>query len=82
MLRGSIIATKNHIILVQVKKTYSSGTIKNHVKNKKQPPEVLCENRCSEKFREIHRKAPVPGSLTERFWPTASKGMNSGISCK
>ena len=49
--------------LVQVKKTYCSGTIKNHVKNQKQPPEVLCENRYCEKFHEIHRKAPVPGSL-------------------
>ena len=25
----------------------------------KQPPEVFCEKRCSQKFRKIHRKTPV-----------------------
>ena len=29
----------------------------------KQPPEVFCKKRCSEKFRKIHRKATVPESL-------------------
>ena len=31
----------------------------------KQPPEVLYEKRCSQKFHKIHRKMPVPESL---FW--------------
>ena len=29
----------------------------------KQPPEVFCKKRCSEKFRKIHKKTPVPESL-------------------
>ena len=29
----------------------------------KQPPEVFCKKRCSEKFRKIPRKTPVPESL-------------------
>ena len=29
----------------------------------KQPPEVFCKKRCSKKFRKIHRKTPVSGSL-------------------
>ena len=29
----------------------------------KQPPEVLCKKSCSQKFRKIHRKTPVPESL-------------------
>ena len=31
----------------------------------KQPPEVFCKKRRSWKFRKIHRKTPVPGTL---FW--------------
>ena len=39
-------------------------------KKQKQPPEVFCEKRCSQKFRKIHRKTPdecfwTPG---ECFW--------------
>ena len=30
---------------------------------RKQPPEVFYKKRCSEKFRKIYRKTPVPGSL-------------------
>ena len=29
----------------------------------KQPPELFCKKRCSEKFRKIHEKTPVAGSL-------------------
>ena len=29
----------------------------------KQPPELFYEKRCSQKFRKIYRKTPVPGSL-------------------
>ena len=29
----------------------------------KQPPKVFCKKRCSQKFRKIHRKTPVPESL-------------------
>ena len=29
----------------------------------KQPPEVFCKKRCSQKFRTIHRKTPVLESL-------------------
>ena len=29
----------------------------------KQPAEVFCKKRCSQKFRKIHREAPVPESL-------------------
>ena len=29
----------------------------------KQPPDVFLKKRCSEKFRKIHRKTPVPESL-------------------
>ena len=29
----------------------------------KHPPEVFCKNRCSQKFRKIQRKTPVPESL-------------------
>ena len=29
----------------------------------KQPSEVLCKKLCSQKFRKIHRKTPVPESL-------------------
>ena len=29
----------------------------------KQPPEVFCKKRCSQKFRKIHRKTPVPETL-------------------
>ena len=29
----------------------------------KQPPEMLCKKRCSQKFRKNHRKTPVPKSL-------------------
>ena len=32
-------------------------------KLRKQPPEVLCKKRCSQKFHKIHRKTPVPKSL-------------------
>ena len=28
----------------------------------KQPPEVFCKKRCSQKFHKIHRKTPVPES--------------------
>ena len=27
------------------------------------PPEVFCEKRCSKRFRKIHRKTPMSGSL-------------------
>ena len=29
----------------------------------KQPPDVFCKKRCSEKYCKIHRKTPVPESL-------------------
>ena len=29
----------------------------------KQPPEVFYKRRCSQKFRKIHNKRPVPESL-------------------
>ena len=29
----------------------------------KQPPEVFCKKRCSQKFRKIHRETSVPESL-------------------
>ena len=29
----------------------------------KQPLEVFCMKSCSKKFRKVHRKTPVPGSL-------------------
>ena len=29
----------------------------------KQPPEILCKKMCSQKFRKIHMKTPVPESL-------------------
>ena len=29
----------------------------------KQPPEVFCKKRCSQKFHKIHKKTPVPESL-------------------
>ena len=32
-------------------------------KQQKQPPEVLCKKRCSQKFRKIHSKTPAPESL-------------------
>ena len=32
----------------------------------KQPPEMFFKKRCSKKFRKIHRKTPVPGSLFYR----------------
>ena len=35
--------------------------------NQKQPPEVFCKKRCSQKFRKIHRKTPVPESLFKIF---------------
>ena len=38
--------------------------LKRHPRSgQKQPPEVFCKKRCSQKFRKIHRKAPVPESL-------------------
>ena len=33
----------------------------------KEPPEVFCEKRCSEKFRKIHRKAPVLKPQASKF---------------
>ena len=52
------------------------------IEYKTQPPEVLFKERCSRKFRKIHRKAFVPESLfvkipritlfTELLWTTAS----------
>ena len=37
--------------------------------NWKHPPEVFFNKRCSQKFRKIHRKTPVPESLFKnRFW--------------
>ena len=33
----------------------------------KEPPEVLCEKRCSEKFRKIYRKAPVLKPQASKF---------------
>ena len=33
------------------------------VNSEKQPQEVFCKKRCSEKFRKIHRKAPMPETL-------------------
>ena len=38
-------------------------------KNQKQPPEVLCEKRCSLKCCKIHRKAPVSESLLLKQTP-------------
>ena len=35
------------------------------VQSQKQPPQVFCKKRCSQKFRKIHRKTSVPESL---FW--------------
>ena len=29
----------------------------------KQPPEMFCKKRCSQKFHKIHKKTPVPESL-------------------
>ena len=37
------------------------------VKVQKQPPEVFYKNRCSLKFRKIHRKAPVSESQACKF---------------
>ena len=33
----------------------------------KQPPEVLCKNKFSEKFRKIHRKAPASEFFLIKF---------------
>ena len=33
------------------------------VKDQKQPPEVFCKKKFSEKFHKIHMKIPVPESL-------------------
>ena len=33
-------------------------------KFQKQPPEVLCKKSCSQKFRKVHRKTPVPETLS------------------
>ena len=32
-------------------------------KDQKHRPEVFCKKSCSQKFRKIHRKTPVPESL-------------------
>ena len=34
-----------------------------HMKIEKQPPEVFCKKRCSQKFRKIHRKTLVADSF-------------------
>ena len=34
----------------------------------KQPPEVFCKKRRSQKFRKIHRKTPVLEPLKKRLW--------------
>ena len=36
------------------------------LKRQKQPPEVFCKKRCSEKFRKIHRKTHVPEPLFKK----------------
>ena len=35
-------------------------------KAQKQPPKLICKNSCSEKFCNIHRKAPVVESLFDK----------------
>ena len=40
---------------------FSNSDRKRYVQ--KQPPEVLCNERCSQKFCKVHRKTPVPESL-------------------
>ena len=46
--------------------TLMTTGIRNSLTNtnsQKQPSEVFCKTRCSEKFHKIHRKTPVPESL-------------------
>ena len=38
------------------------------VHHQKQPPEVFCIKRCSQKFCKIHRKTPVPEFKKQRLW--------------
>ena len=47
----------------------------------KQPPEMFCKKRCSQKFHKIHKKTPVPESLFNkvgtgilRYSHTVTKG--------
>ena len=54
----------------------------------KRPPEVFCKNRCSEKFRKIHRKTPQVCNFiqntffTEHLGTTASViGVNFSFPC-
>ena len=36
---------------------------RHYLLRQKQPPEVFCKNRCSQKYHKIHRKTPMPESL-------------------
>ena len=44
-------------------KEIGSILILNIFKKQKQPPKVFFKKRCSQKFRKIHRKTPVPEPL-------------------
>ena len=59
--RGQLSQNNYHIV-------YKTQRIlqKKHISicnNQKQPPEVFCKKRCSQKFRKIHSKTPVPEYL-------------------
>ena len=48
---------------VFIKQKYLTCISQKHKQFLKQPTEVLCKKRSSEKFRKLHRKTPVPESL-------------------
>ena len=52
-----------YVFLLKKVKKESYENFDLHVTDQKQPPEVFCKKRCSEKFRKINRKTSVPKSL-------------------
>ena len=53
------------LVFVEIPRETSTASSQMLV-SQKQPPEVFCNNRCSQKYRKIYRKTPVPESLLNK----------------
>ena len=58
-----MLITFNWSLKVLWKKHYCTGDVQICPSFQKQLPEVFCKKRCSQKFRKIHRKTPMPWSF-------------------
>ena len=63
LLRSILILLHNLCVAVASLLTIGRWNLILNWDTQKQPPEVFCKIRCSQKFRKIHRKKPVLESL-------------------